>query len=169
MQRECAWRSLKTRKRQNTQRGITRSAGLMTRTREIRGERIPLFYLSPLACFLPSRVLSQRGCSANCQFLRVQITTTLHVLSPQLSVSVTHIHVAQKTARASSFILPRIAHRVCHRRRQSWVPCGFVRRPFVREKHAWNLFLCDERPTGTLETLDFTIHVGGTATRICLL
>ena len=106
-----------------------------TRERNKRREDSSLLF-SPLACFLRSRVLSQRGCSANCQFLRVQITTTLHVLSSQLSVSVTHIHVARKTAVVSSFILPRLAHRECHGRRQSRVPCGFVRRPFVREKHA---------------------------------
>ena len=74
----------------------------MTRTREIRGERIHLFSFllsrvfslcafSPLACFLRSHVLSQHWCSANCQLLRVQFTTTLHVPLPQLSVSVTHI------------------------------------------------------------------------------
>ena len=63
-----------------------------------------------------------------------------------------YFHVAQKPQvfRGS---LPRIAHRECHRRRQSWVPCGFERRPFVREKNAWILslwFLSDEWPTGTL-------------------
>ena len=47
-----------------------------------------------------------------------------------------YFHVERKTAGVSRFILPRIAHRECHRRRQSWVPCGFERWPFVREKHA---------------------------------
>ena len=130
MQREYAGRSLKAETtelaaRDNTQRGTDD-----TRQRYERRHDSSLLFC-PLACFLSSHVLSQHECSANCQHIRVQITTTLHVLSPQLSVSVTHIHVAQKTAGVSSFILPRIAHRECHRRRQSWVPCGFERRPFV--------------------------------------
>ena len=124
-----------------------------TRERNKRREDSSLLF-SPLACFLLSRVLSQRRRSVNCQFLRVQITTTLQVLS-------------KKTAGVSSFIVPRIAHRECLRRRQIWVPYGFERRPFVREEHdAWNLSLSRERPTGTVETLDFTIHFGGTAIRI---
>ena len=155
-------------RRQNMQHGITHCAGLMTRTREIRWERITLFSFSPRVFYHNTHVLSQHGCSANRQFIRVQITTTLHVLSSQLSVSVTRIHLTQKAARVSSFILPRIAHRECHHRRQSWVPCVFESRPFVREKHAWNLFLSDEWPTGTLETLDFTINIGGTPVRIYL-
>ena len=75
----------------------------MTRAREIREERFPLFF------FLPSRVFSSRvfyhtaGVPPTVNFFEFKLQPTLHVLSSQLSVSVTRIHVAQKTAGVSSF------------------------------------------------------------------
>ena len=79
MQREYAWRSLKDETTEHPARDNTRTR-LMTRAKEIRGERIPLFdflpsrvfsprVFPPLACFITTR------CCANCEHLRVQITT----------------------------------------------------------------------------------------------
>ena len=88
-----------------------------------------------------TRVLLQRGCSNNCGLFPVQITTTLHVLSSQLSVSVTRIngventlragYVAHKTAGVLSFKLQRIGslnkeHRESHHRYQSWAVFGLT-------------------------------------------
>ena len=47
-----------------------------------------------------TRVLSHRGYSDNCQLFPVQITTILHALSSQLSVSVTLIHDVENALQA---------------------------------------------------------------------
>ena len=143
----------------------------MTRAREIREERFPLFFflpsrvffpsrVSPLACFITPRVFRQLSTSSGSNYNH----TACSVVS---AFNERHVH-SRGTENGRCFEFQITTHRECHRRSQCWAPCSFERRPLVKEKHAWNLFLSDEGSTSTLETLDFTIYTGSTPIRIYL-